>query len=39
MYFLETANSLSDYGHINKLRVAKISNFYLQYFLENVYLN
>jgi hypothetical protein len=27
---LETANSLSDSGHINKLRVVKISSAYLQ---------
>jgi hypothetical protein len=30
MYFLKTANSLSGYGHINKLQVVKISNVYLQ---------
>jgi hypothetical protein len=39
MYFLKTASSLSDCGHINRLRVVKVSNFYLQLFLQIVYLN
>jgi hypothetical protein len=39
MYFLKTANSLSDCDHVNILPVVKISSFYLEYFLQDVYLN
>jgi hypothetical protein len=39
IYFLKTANSLSGCGHINRLQVVKFSNFCLQWFLQNVYLN
>jgi hypothetical protein len=30
IYFMKTATSLSDCGHINRLQVVKFSNFYLQ---------
>jgi hypothetical protein len=30
MYFLKTTNYSSDCDHVNKLRLVKISNFYLQ---------